>query len=132
MINLRNWAVVAACCAGLAGCEAAALTAFGIGASTGVSHTLSGITYRTFTDPLPRVKTASIKALQRMQIKVASTEKVEAGENIKANAGDREIEIELEAISPNTTRMRVTASKNGFLKDSATSTEIIMQTEKYL
>jgi len=131
-MNIQRMGIIVASCALLAGCEAAALTAFGIGASTGVSHTLSGITYRTFTEPLPRVKSASIKALNRMQIKVASTGKIDSGESIKAMTGDREIEIELEAISPNTTRMRVTASKNAFLKDSATSTEIIMQTEKYL
>lgn len=131
MRELRNLAVVAACCAGLAGCEAAALTAFGVGASTGVSHTLSGITYRTFTNPLPKVKVASLKALQHMQIKVVSTGKIEHGESIKANATDRQIDIELEALSPNTTRMRVTASE-GFFKDSATATEIIMQTERYL
>jgi hypothetical protein len=131
MTNLRNLAVVMACCTGLAGCEAAALTALGVGASTGVSHTLSGITYRTFTDPLPKVRTASLKALQRMQIKVASTGKIDNGESIKANASDRAIDIELESLSPNTTRMRVTASQ-GFFKDSATATEIIMQTERYL
>jgi hypothetical protein len=94
----------------LAGCEAAALTALGVGASAGVSHTLSGITYRTFAEPLPKVKAASLKALQRMQIKVAGTSRIENGEQIKARAADRDIEIELEALSPNTTRMRVVAS----------------------
>ena len=116
---------------GLAGCEAAALTALGVGASAGVSHTLSGITYRTFAEPLPKVKAASLKALQRMQIKVASTSRIDNGEQIKARAADRDIEIELEALSPNTTRMRVVASQ-GLLKDSATATEIIMQTERFL
>lgn len=116
---------------GLAGCEAAALTALGVGASAGVSHTLSGITYRTFAEPLPKVKAASLKALQRMQIKVAGTSRIENGEQIKARAADRDIEIELEALSPNTTRMRVVASQ-GLLKDSATATEIIMQTERSL
>jgi len=131
MTNLRNLALVAVSCAALAGCEAAALTALGIGASTGVSHTLSGITYRTFAEPMPKVKSASLKALNRMQIKVAGGGKIDNGESIKANAADREINIELEALSPNTTRMRVTASQ-GFFKDSATATEIIMQTERYL
>lgn len=115
----------------LAGCEAAALTALGVGASAGVSHTLSGITYRTFAEPLPKVKTASLKALNRMQIKVAGSSKIENGEAIKAKAADRDIDIELEALSPSTTRMRVTASQ-GLLKDSATATEIIMQTERFL
>ncbi len=130
-MRIWNLVVIGASCVALAGCEAAALTALGIGASTGVSHTLSGITYRTFAEPMPKVKTASLKALQRMQIKVASTGKIDNGESIKAKAADRDIEIELEALSPNTTRMRVTASQ-GLFKDSATATEIILQTERYL
>ena len=119
-------------CGLLAGCEAIALTALGVGASTGVSHSLNGMTYRTFTEPLPRVKSASMRALHRMQIKVASSEKIEGGEGIKAMSGDRAINIELEAVTPSTTRMRVTAKKNLFVYDNATATEIILQTEKYL
>ncbi|OFZ69426.1 MAG: hypothetical protein A2Z01_01470 [Betaproteobacteria bacterium RBG_16_58_11] len=90
------------------------------------------MTYRTFTEPLPRVRSASMRALQRMQIKVASSEKIEGGEGIKAMSGDRAIDIELESVSPSTTRMRVTAKKNLFVYDNATATEIILQTEKYL
>jgi hypothetical protein len=103
----------------------------GCGRLGGGSHTLSGITYRTFVEPLPKVKAASFKALQRMQIRVAGTSRIENGEQIKARAADRDIEIELEALSPNTTRMRVVTSQ-GLLKDSATATEIIMQTERSL
>jgi hypothetical protein len=52
-------------------------------------------------------------------------------ELITAKAADREIEIELEALTPNTTRMLVVAKKeSGILRDSATATEIILQTEK--
>lgn len=118
-------------CISFSACAPLALTAVGIGASTGVSHTLGGISYRTFSEPLPRVKSASMKALQHMQIKVASTGKIDNGTSILANAADREINIELEALSPNTTRIRVTAS-TGFLRDSATATEIIIQTERFL
>ncbi|MEO1767058.1 DUF3568 family protein [Thiobacter aerophilum] len=131
MKPIRNLALIGSAALILGGCEAAALTALGVGASAGVSHTLSGITYRTFAEPLPRVKTASLKALNRMQIKVAQTSKIDNGEAIKAKAADRDIDIELEALSPNTTRMRVTASQ-GLFKDSATATEIIMQTERFL
>jgi hypothetical protein len=127
-----RWIVAGMVCVLLTGCEAMALTALGIGASAGVSHTLNGISYRTFTEPMPRVRVASLKALRRMQIKVASTDKIDHGENIKAATNDRDIDIELEVISPNTTRMRVTASSNGFIKDSATATEILVQTEKCL
>lgn len=129
--KLRSLVVMGVAAVALAGCEAAALTALGVGASAGVSHTLSGITYRTFAEPLPKVKTASLKALNRMQIKVAGASRTENGETIKAKAAGRDIDIELEALTPATTRMRVTASQ-GLLMDSATATEIIMQTERYL
>ncbi len=122
---------IAALALTLAGCEPLAITAAGIGASTGVSHALGGITYRTFSVPLPRVRSATMTALNRMQIKVGGSSKMDNGELIKAKASDRDIEIELEALSPNTTRMR-TVAKKGLLWDSATSTEIILQTEKVL
>ncbi len=128
---MKNILIALGFCAVLSGCETIAVTALGIGASTGVSHTLTGISYRTFTEPMPRVKGASLKALQRMQIKVASTDKIEHGTSITAKTADRDISIELEAISPNTTRIRVRAS-SGLFSDSATATEIIMQTERYL
>lgn len=115
----------------VAACEPLSITAFGVGASAGVAHTLGGITYRTFTAPMPRVRAAALTALQRMGIKVASSSRLEAAEVIKANAGAREIEIELEPLSPNATRMRTVARK-GLFYDSATATEIILQTEKAL
>ncbi len=116
----------------LAGCEAAALTGLGVGASAGVSHTLSGMVYRTFTAPLPRVRAAALTALNRMDIKVKGTTKIEGGEQINAKSPDREVEVTLEAISPNTTRIRVIAKKGVFPYDSATGTEIIIQTERAL
>ena len=42
-----------------AGCAPVALTAFGVGTATGVQHTLNGIAYRTFTVPLPQVRSAA-------------------------------------------------------------------------
>jgi hypothetical protein len=124
-------ALLAALLPGLGGCAALAVTAAGIGGATGVSHVLGGITYRTFSEPLPRVKGATLTALNRMDIKVDGASRVEGGELIRAGASGREIEIELEKLSPNTTRMRAVAKK-GLLYDSATATEIILQTENAL
>lgn len=115
----------------LGGCVPMAITAAGIGGSTGVSHVLGGMTYRTFNEPLPKVKGAAIAALNRMEIKVGGASRIQGGEMIKAEASGREIEIELEQLSPKTTRMRAVA-KNGLLYDSATATEIIIQTENVL
>jgi hypothetical protein len=115
----------------MSGCVAVGLTALGVGMASGVSHTLSGMVYKTFTTPQAQVKRAANGALRRMQIRVVSTKRNGATETIVAKAGDREIEIELEALTPNTTRMLVTAKKDGgMLRDGATATEIILQTEK--
>jgi hypothetical protein len=126
-----RFAILAAVAASLAGCTAAALTAFGVGASTGVQHTLNGITYRTFTASEPKVKGAALLALNRMGIKVAPAGKGERGDLIHATANERDIEVGFEALTSNTTRMRAVA-KQGLFYDSATAYEIILQTEKAL
>lgn len=61
-----------------------------------------------------------------------STQKVPGGELIQANTPDRQIEVELERISSNTTRMRTVAKNGPLFYDSATATEIILQTERML
>ena len=107
----------------LNGCAAPiALTLLGVGAGvttgTAVSYTMDGVAYRTFTAPLPRVE--------------QPPEKTDEGKAIKAKGVDRQIEIELEAISSKTTRIRTVAKDGIFFKDRATATEIIMQTERIL
>jgi len=115
----------------LGGCVAVGLTALGVGMATGVSHTLSGIVYKTFAAPSAQVETATRGALHRMQIKVVESKREGSTRTIKAKAGDRDIEVELEALTPGTTRMTVTAKKDGgILRDGATATEVILQTEK--
>ena len=130
----RQAALLLVCASGvLTGCAPLAMTAMGVGASTGISHTANGINYRTFTVPAPRVRVATIAALKRMGIKVDSTEKIEGGGDlIKASSADRQIEVELESISANTTRMRAVAKKGSLFYDGATGAEVILQTEKLL
>lgn len=114
------------------GCAAVGLTAFGVGAAAGVNHTLGGIVYKTFAEPMPKVKRATLTALKRMDISIESIASTKEGEIIKAKAMNRSIEIQFESLTPKTTRMRVVADSDGFLKDSATATEIILQTERVL
>ena len=72
-------------------------------------------------------------ALKRMAIKIGSIERTTNGKIIRAKASDRNIEIELESLTRNTTRMRSVARTNGgVIVDSATGVEIIIQTEKAL
>ena len=93
----------------LAACDPLTLTALAVGAGAGVQHTMSGIAYKTFSSPMPKVRTAVNGALTHMDIKVGATEKIDNGVRIKARAADRDIEIELEALTSKTTRMRPTA-----------------------
>lgn len=65
-------------------------------------------------------------------ITVGTKEKTEQGRLIQASGADRQLEVELEAISPGTTRIRTVAKQGVFFKDRATATEIILQTEKIL
>lgn len=116
----------------LTGCETLALTIFGVGATAGVAHTMNGIVYKTFSAPMPRVKKATVAALGRMAIKVEGTERTERGEVIKAKTTERDIEVELEMITPKATRIRAQARKPSMFMDAATASEIIVQTEKAL
>ena len=132
--QLPRWILQLACAAALAllpGCVPVAVTAAGVGMATGVSHTLGGIVYKTFSAPQAKVHRSTMAALGRMQIKVVETSRDGNKELIKARAADRDIEIEIEGLTPNATRLTVTAAKEGsLLRDSATATEIILQTEK--
>ena len=117
----------------LGACAPVAMTAGGIAGGVGVNHALNGIAYKTFTAPMRQVRVATIKSLNRMEMKVTKDGKSEEGWRIEAVAAERTIEIDLEALTPAATRMRV-VTNNGelFFKDSATSTEIILQTAQRL
>src|SRR5262245_1123773 len=93
----------------LAACNPFAATAIGVGASAGIQHTVSGIAYRTFSAPLPNVRAAVRDALDHMQIRIGSTYKIDNGVRFRARASDIEIEIDLESLTGNATRMRSTA-----------------------
>ncbi len=122
------------CASLLSGCEPMALTAVSAGSSTAVSHTLNGITYRTFTQPSSKVRLATLNAMKRMDIKLLSDSKPEKDNVLvlKGQTSERNVEIQLEPISANVTRMRVTAKSHVIIYDSATATEIILQTERSL
>ncbi len=118
------------------GCAAVGVTLFGVGAGTaagtGVSHSLDGIAYKTFTVPLEGMHAATLMTLERMDIPVNETQDTEDGRKILAKAADRDIEIELDKLTSRTTRMRVVAKRNVLIRDRATATEIILQTDETL
>lgn len=135
--STRAFLLIALSLVHLNGCAAPlALTLLGVGAGvttgTAVSYTMDGIAYRTFTAPLPQVERATLTALNDMGMAIEDTQKTDEGKAIKAKGIDRQIEIELQAISSKTTRIRTVAKDGVFFKDRATATEIILQTERIL
>lgn len=119
----------------LTGCAAPLFaTAAGVGGSAALTHTTNGIAYHTFTAPTMKMRTAALNALSRMRIDVVAEGMMDKT-NIRfvnAKTTERNIQIQLEPISTNTTRMRVTAKSSIFSYDSATAEEIIQQTKKSL
>ena len=129
---MKRFALVIVSALILQGCAGVGLTLFGTGtgvaAGTGVNHTLSGITYKTFNLPANQLRLATLKTLHRLDMKVTGDKKIKEGLKIDAKAAEREIEIELQVLTKRTTRMRVVVSEGVFFKDAATATEIILQT----
>jgi hypothetical protein len=120
------------CLAGLPGCEAVAVSLLGASAGTALRYGWDGVTHRTFTSPAADVKQASLAALERMGIAFESFDVYEHGELIYARAQNRAIEIEIEPISERATRVRISAKNGSLFYDSATSAEIVAQTERLL
>ena len=130
MVSVARIALALAAVAHLSGCAAVALTAAGVGMATAVSHSLGGIVYKTFAAPHAKVKRGTLAALGHMQIPVVESKRDGNKEIIRARAADRDIEVEIESLTPNTTRLTVTATRDRLIRDSATATEIILQAEK--
>ena len=136
MVRLVSLGIVVVAALALQGCAALGLTAFsiaaGTGAGVGAGHALDSITYKTFSVPLAGLSRATLLTLDRLDMPVMDVENTEEGQAIKAQAGDRTIEIELDRLTTTATRMRVVAKKNWLIRDRATATEIIMQTDRTL
>jgi hypothetical protein len=134
----RSLATVALIAATLAvqGCVAAGVTMLGAGAGiaggTGLNYGLDSVVYKTFTVPEAELRQATVRSLKRMAIDVTETQRTEDGSQITAVAGDRTVDIELDRITAKTTRMRVNVKKGWLLRDRATATEIILQTDHTL
>ena len=121
-----------AACLPLAACEPVAIALLGAGASTAIRYNLDGVAARTFTAPLAAVKDASLAALARMGLTLDSTSSFDTGETLIARAENRDIEVEIEPITKQATRLRVTAKSGSLFYDNATAMELVQQTEKLL
>lgn len=105
------------------------MSVLGGGVSALVTHNINGSVSRTFTAPLPDVRQAAQAALDAMKVPVESSDITDGGETLRARAGDRAIELEFESLGESITVLRATARRPGFLRDNATASEIVRQTE---
>jgi len=124
--------LLVAACLPLAACEPVAIALLGAGASTALRYNMDGVTARTFTADAAAVKSASLAAAERMGLTLDAISSVETGEIIQASTPNRSIEIELEPITRQATRLRVTARSAGWFVDNATAAEVVSQTERIL
>ncbi len=102
------------------------------GGAAGVNYTITNVAYKTISYPVADVEAALSKALKKMDIKQTERKEDEDIVSVKAVAGNLDIGIELEKITKTETSIKVNAKKGVFVKDKATATEIIVQTEKKL
>ena len=116
------------------GCAAAGITLLGMAAGTatktGISYTLDNRAQKTFTAPVAEVKASLLASLGEMALPIVTDEKTEDGQRILARVEGREIEIDLEEVTPKATRMRVVVHEGWLWKDRATAEEIIEQTTR--
>jgi hypothetical protein len=117
----------------LSGCQAVAITAFGAGASAGISHTINGIAIRTFAAATDQVHAATLAALRRLGMRYETLTDRGKLVMVKASAGpSRNIEIEYKELTRNATQIQVAVKTGGLLYDRATADEIIQITERQL
>lgn len=116
----------------LNGCAALAVSLAGAGAGAGLSHQINGQASRTFSAPFDKVDNAVRIASKRIFLQVAEVATIDNGQVTKARVSDMDVTLELQVLSPNLTRVNVTARKDFFRVDGATAQEIVAQIERAL
>lgn len=115
------------------GCASIAVTVAGVAGGLGVSHYTGSVNYRTFTEPQPQVRRAVLIAMHRMKAEVEAADPAETPDILRAKLTGRDVQIDFEALSATTTRIRTVARiEGGLTLDGATASEIVAQTEKVL
>lgn len=133
--RLRGFSFAAVLSLGLlfSGCGALPVTFVSIlpamlsGAGGGIAYSMTNVAYQTFSFPIERVTTSIHSALAKMEIVEDSTTETEDGVEIVALTRKLTIFIEVEEITPATTRVKVNAKRGTLLKDKATAKEVLMQ-----
>ena len=124
------WLAIWLVCPILAGCEALAITAFGAGASAGISHSINGAATRTFSAPTYKVHAATLAALRRLGMRYETITDKGRLLSVNAEAGPScKVEITYQELTRNATQIHVAVKTGGLLYDRATADEIIQLTD---
>jgi hypothetical protein len=97
----------------------------------GVAYYYMNMTEKTCVYDLETMNKASLLTLKRMGFAVGDQSRDEDGDlKIKAKSEELNVTVKLKKITPSCTKIKVRVSKDLFVRDKATSAEIILQTEK--
>lgn len=116
------------CLSVFSGCAAVAVT----GGSLGVGYAVTNVARKTVNHPLDKVIWAVMDASEKMEIKVVKNHGDKEERYIEAATKKLNISIQLESITPKTTKMTINAREGLFLKDKSTANAIILKTENIL
>jgi hypothetical protein len=116
----------------LAALGGAALNAGGGAITKGTEYTVSGTAHRTFTSPIDDVHRAILETFDRTGIRVERDESSEKGQRLVGEAEHRTVKISLTPLTPTLTSMTLIVKRNILMKDRATASELVEQTERAL
>ena len=102
------------------------------GASGGVAYSVTNVAYKTIPYPIDQVDLANRLALIKMGIKYVEVIKTEYRARIFAKTSELKIYIDLNRITPKSTKISVDATKNFLMKDKSMAEAIINETETML
>ena len=126
---------------GLHGCAAIPLAAVGgsvLGAGTGAivktgtEYTIGGSVERTFTIPKNAVRSAVLQAFDRAGVNVSADKVSDDREVLEGELQHRKVRVRLTPFSESLTGVTLSVKRNFFLKDRATSSELLEQIEQCL
>lgn len=98
--------------------------------SMGVAYYYLNVSEKTCVYDIDTMKKASVVTLRRMGFSVGEQKDGDGVRKIEANADDLRITVKLRKVTDRCTRIKVTAKKDVVLRDRATASEIILQTER--
>lgn len=102
------------------------------GAGGAVAYTITNVAYKTVGYQFKKVESAAHTTLKDMAIRELEKKNIENGIKIVAKASDLKIYINIEEITPKTTKISVDAQKWSVVKDKATASAIIEGIERIL